>query len=645
MNRAGRSPRRRRTQPAPTSGTVTLLFTDIVASSLLLQDLGDDRAHRLRRAHFRLLRDALSRHNGREVKSLGDGLMAVFHSAVDAVGCAIEMQQRVEAESSKRGGVPVELRIGLHAGEPVEEERDYFGAPVVLAKRLCDSAYGGGIIASEVVRALVGTRNGFQWEDFQWLALKDTSVPVATYSVVWDSSSRSDQFLDTGHGSEWEEFDDGVLRGRNRRKLLGLIGIGILASAVVIGGARLTRQGEDDGARTTQSPAGAHRSKTPTWRRVALDDLRSPGAQQMIRLARGRFGLLAVGYSGDLGSRDGAVWRSNDGIGWTASESHGKLGGTGAQVMRGICYFRGGAIAVGREAIAGDSDAAAWRTSDGVRWKRIASDGAFSGPGDQSANRVIATEKGLLAVGYDARLGDWDAAVWSSTDGRRWEQVLVDPESVARGTQQEMTSVTYSRHRFVGIGWEGTTRGADAVVWTSPNGSSWQRATSGPTTLGGIGTQGMSGVVSGGPGFVAVGWSTFRDDRDAAIWTSEDGTSWDPVPHDETVFGGIGDQLIWAITKTKSGYTAVGRDGSGGGLDGAVWTSPDGCPGPEYRRKSMSSAVTPLKRSSPWWRHVRGLWQLDGAEVTTNSTLRCGSSNEIKASRATRLTTITTLLC
>lgn len=296
----------------------------------------------------------------------------------------------------------------------------------------------------------------------------------------------------------------------------------------------------------------------------------------MIRLARGRFGLLAVGYSGDLGSRDGAVWRSNDGIGWTASESHGKLGGPGAQVMRGICYFRGGAIAVGREAISGDSDAAAWRTSDGVRWKRIASDGAFSGPGDQSTNRVIATEKGLLAVGYDARLGDWDVAVWSSKDGRRWEQVLVDPESVARGTQQEMTSVTYSRHRFVGIGWEGTTRGADAVVWTSPNGSSWQRATSGPTTLGGIGTQGMSGVVSGGPGFVAVGWSTFRDDRDAAIWTSEDGTSWDPVPHDETVFGGIGDQLIWAITKTKSGYTAVGRDGSGGGLDGAVWTSPDG---------------------------------------------------------------------
>lgn len=202
MDRAGRSPRRRRTQPAPNSGTVTLLFTDIVASSLLLQDLGDDRAHRLRRAHFRLLRGALSRHNGREVKSLGDGLMAVFHSAVDAVGCAIEMQQRVSAESSKRGGVPVELRIGLHAGEPVEEERDYFGAPVVLAKRLCDSAYGGGIIASEVVRALVGTRNGFQWEDFQWLALKDTSVPIATYSVVWDSSSGSDQFLDTGHGPE-----------------------------------------------------------------------------------------------------------------------------------------------------------------------------------------------------------------------------------------------------------------------------------------------------------------------------------------------------------------------------------------------------------------------------------------------------------
>src|SRR5438445_592092 len=74
------------------SATVTLMFTDVVGSTQLLDDLGDEQFNELRRVHFRLLRDAIVEYRGQEVKNLGDGLMAVFPSVVDACRCAIQMQ-------------------------------------------------------------------------------------------------------------------------------------------------------------------------------------------------------------------------------------------------------------------------------------------------------------------------------------------------------------------------------------------------------------------------------------------------------------------------------------------------------------------------------------------------------------------------
>ena len=71
---------------------VTILFTDLVASTETMERVGDDRAEDLRRAHFRLVRDAAAAHGGRTVKSLGDGLMIVFASAIEAVASAAAIQ-------------------------------------------------------------------------------------------------------------------------------------------------------------------------------------------------------------------------------------------------------------------------------------------------------------------------------------------------------------------------------------------------------------------------------------------------------------------------------------------------------------------------------------------------------------------------
>jgi class 3 adenylate cyclase/tetratricopeptide (TPR) repeat protein len=171
-------------------GTVTLLFTDLVGSTELLSRIGDEAAERVRRAHFRLLRDAVRARGGHEVKNLGDGLMVAFPSAADAVRCSIDMQQAVGRHNLRADEVPLAVRVGLHVGEPVRDEDDYFGTPVVVAQRLCDAARGGQIIASHLVRALVGALPEVCFGDLHPIELKGLSDPVAACDVVWDPEPR-----------------------------------------------------------------------------------------------------------------------------------------------------------------------------------------------------------------------------------------------------------------------------------------------------------------------------------------------------------------------------------------------------------------------------------------------------------------------
>ncbi len=168
---------------------VTLLFTDLVGSTELYDRLGDEAAEGLRRAHFRLLREAITETRGREVKNVGDGLMVVFPSAVDAVSCAIEMQQNVDRYNRRPQTLPLEVRIGLHAGEPIHDEEDYFGASVNVARRLCDGARGGQIVASDLVRALIGSRESFQFHSLGSLELRGIAEPVPASQVAWTAVS------------------------------------------------------------------------------------------------------------------------------------------------------------------------------------------------------------------------------------------------------------------------------------------------------------------------------------------------------------------------------------------------------------------------------------------------------------------------
>ncbi|HZI37034.1 MAG TPA: AAA family ATPase, partial [Acidimicrobiia bacterium] len=167
-----------------TAGVVVVLFTDIVRSTDLLGRLGDDRAEQLRRDHFSLLRQSVDASSGREVKSLGDGLMVAFASPVEALRWAVTMQERVAAHN-RPAPERVQIRIGLHAGEPVADGTDLHGTSVVVARRLCDRAGPGQILTSELVAELVGSRGGFRLRRMGRLALKGVAQPVPAVAVDW----------------------------------------------------------------------------------------------------------------------------------------------------------------------------------------------------------------------------------------------------------------------------------------------------------------------------------------------------------------------------------------------------------------------------------------------------------------------------
>ena len=105
-----------------------VLFTDLVSSTDLLTRLGEATFDELRRAHFAALRQAVDRTGGEEIKTLGDGVLAVFGSAADAVECAVAMQQEVERQA-RFGPVPLSIRIGLAVGDVRFEEDDVLEPP------------------------------------------------------------------------------------------------------------------------------------------------------------------------------------------------------------------------------------------------------------------------------------------------------------------------------------------------------------------------------------------------------------------------------------------------------------------------------------------------------------------------------------
>ena len=163
-------------------GHRAIMFTDIVNSTMMTTRLGDRMAIELVRAHDSLVRRRLNEFNGREVKHLGDGIMASFAATSDAVECASAIQQDFD-RYNHGNSEPIHVRIGMDCGEPVEDSNDLFGTTVQLAARLCAAASSDQILVSENISREHGSPGRFV--NMKLLQLKGFSGQLPAFECAW----------------------------------------------------------------------------------------------------------------------------------------------------------------------------------------------------------------------------------------------------------------------------------------------------------------------------------------------------------------------------------------------------------------------------------------------------------------------------
>jgi class 3 adenylate cyclase len=139
----------------PDSAFRAIMFIDMVSSTNITKALGDSTALGLVRRYRDIVRRALADHGGREVDRAGDGFLTSFVSAYAAVTCAISIQRELASDNLQRDDeILLQARIGIGAGEPVQDGDALFGSTINHTSRICDCGGPGQIVAARVIREL-----------------------------------------------------------------------------------------------------------------------------------------------------------------------------------------------------------------------------------------------------------------------------------------------------------------------------------------------------------------------------------------------------------------------------------------------------------------------------------------------------------
>jgi class 3 adenylate cyclase/acyl dehydratase len=161
----------------------TVMFTDVEASTQLVARLGDTAARDILRRHEEVCRRAVTEHGGIEIKTMGDGFMVSFTSTSAALDTAIAIQEALADEFADEQEQII-VRIGIHAGEPIAEDDDLHGTAVIMASRIMDTADGGEIMVSSLVRELVAGRN-YRFVGRGQRSLKGFEELVPVFELDW----------------------------------------------------------------------------------------------------------------------------------------------------------------------------------------------------------------------------------------------------------------------------------------------------------------------------------------------------------------------------------------------------------------------------------------------------------------------------
>jgi adenylate cyclase len=209
---------------AETRKLAAILAADVVGYSRLAASDEERTLARLRALRSDLIDPTIAVHNGRVVKRTGDGIIIEFRSVVDAVRCAIEVQNGMV---ERNAGLPperrIEFRVGIHVGDVVEEsDGDLMGDGVNIAARLEGIAKPGAICLSEDAYRQVRSRLDIEVNDLGATQLKNIAEPVRVYS------------LEVGKAAQAKPTKPAL---RKQRPMRALLGAGIVALIVVAGGA------------------------------------------------------------------------------------------------------------------------------------------------------------------------------------------------------------------------------------------------------------------------------------------------------------------------------------------------------------------------------------------------------------------------
>jgi class 3 adenylate cyclase/pimeloyl-ACP methyl ester carboxylesterase len=167
-----------RAEALEASGTAIILFADIADSTALTERLGDTAFRAKARDLDAALRTVIRDHAGTPIegKLLGDGVLAVFTSARQAIEAALAC-----GSAGASAGMP--LHLGLHAGDVIREENNVYGGAVNIASRISGLSAPGEVLVSDIVRGLARTSAGVQFEDRGEQSLKGVGEPVRVWAV------------------------------------------------------------------------------------------------------------------------------------------------------------------------------------------------------------------------------------------------------------------------------------------------------------------------------------------------------------------------------------------------------------------------------------------------------------------------------
>src|SRR5437667_5597320 len=168
-----------------------IMFTDMVGYSALAQR-DDKLALELLEEHRQLLREIFPRFNGTEIKTIGDGFLVEFNSALEAARCAIEIQRALSKRNHDVSGERrIEVRIGIHIGDVVHRGGDVYGDGVNIASRIEQLAGAGGICVSMDVERQIRNALETRFEKLAPTELKNISVPMDLFRIVLPWEQRS----------------------------------------------------------------------------------------------------------------------------------------------------------------------------------------------------------------------------------------------------------------------------------------------------------------------------------------------------------------------------------------------------------------------------------------------------------------------